>query len=694
MILNLISELEAAVKENATAIREVGGGVPDIVTKIRSCTSKYSCLVDLINAVIPLLADRPELNLTRRQLNIVCEYSGAVREVFASAERNLHRYERATVGNLRQLTDLMSRFTAVLEKFEELRKSDSAELKSKDSQIKSLKNEVKQKQDLINDLLMMCQKEDVVSKPVERSENLKSRPNATETITRPVESPVKSVEKPSVSSEKAYGIRSETSSVRKSVKSSTSKSDKTSSKQFEKKLIRNLFSESDSEPEEPKLVCKPVNVVVKRLKESEIEKRSPEYVAKQQALEKLVEGRLAIAARKVESAKAPAVDTAVMSDKSVPSESSRPSVAKRIRQTLISSKKSKSSSESSEKREHDDSTVAAAKKRKTSSSSASSASHSRSRNSPVADKVKAEETLNEILENAPLKYLGEAYIPLDPIANENCKNSVNVKPDNRQQPEVKPEFKDEVLSIKSHTSTPTDEFNVNIDLCLSTSEAGDDQSRKENVVSPSKLGGKHYIFEKIAYREYLVTMKNEIGETIRFHCPEFRTFGLPLLGPEKTLLLIPKHIILKFKLGVETSAAGVFLTTYVDLSLSTSIVAQSFVDPIHLGNIQKTEETVFPLSWGARPQSHFSRTDGAVTSNQLIDLSVHGRNMDSRFPFFAHVVDDMKYPTMLNNRLIIGKDFFLKYLKSTNGMRNVGHLYLLDPHNKAYKVQFREKRIH
>lgn len=187
MILNLISELEAAVKDNATAIREVGGGVPDIVTKIRSCTSKYSCLVDLINAVIPLLADRSELNLTRRQLNIVREYSGAVREVFASAERNLHRYERATVGNLRQLTDLMSRFTAIMEKFEELRKvivsfrsvssfyymacpvifymsfcvssiqSDSAEIKSKDSQIKSLKNEVKQKQDLINDLLMMCQ---------------------------------------------------------------------------------------------------------------------------------------------------------------------------------------------------------------------------------------------------------------------------------------------------------------------------------------------------------------------------------------------------------------------------------------------------------------------------------------------------------------------------------------------------------
>lgn len=259
---------------------------------------------------------------------------------------------------------------------------------------------------------------------------------------------------------------------------------------------------------------------------------------------------------------------------------------------------------------------------------------------------------------------------------------------------MKQEVKDEVVSIKSRASTPDDGFQVDVDLCLSESEPENDLNIEEVAVSPAKLGDKHYIFERVTNKEYCVTMRNEDGGATSFRRPEFRTFGIPYLGPEKSFLLIPSYLIVKFKMGKETSADKVFLTVYVDLTLPTSIVAYSFVNPAHIENSQKTEKTVFHLAWGAKPQSYFRRQDGGVVANELIDLSVHGRNEDSRFSFFAHVVDDLKFPTMLNNRLILGRDFFMKYLKTVSGSRDDGYLYLLDQGNRAYKAAYREKIIH
>ncbi|KAK7576405.1 hypothetical protein V9T40_012691 [Parthenolecanium corni] len=104
---------------------------------------------------------------------------------------------------------------------------------------------------------------------------------------------------------------------------------------------------------------------------------------------------------------------------------------------------------------------------------------------------------------------------------------------------------------------------------------------------------------------------------------------------------------------------------------------------------QRVPEKIFHLSWGAQGRE----AHNLVASTETVDISLVSRNYDAVFKFTAYLIDDDQYPTITNNRLILGRDFLAMYAKSMSGMHTEGHMYFLNPDNKAYKAQFQKKHI-
>ncbi|KAK7575692.1 hypothetical protein V9T40_011978 [Parthenolecanium corni] len=147
---------------------------------------------------------------------------------------------------------------------------------------------------------------------------------------------------------------------------------------------------------------------------------------------------------------------------------------------------------------------------------------------------------------------------------------------------------------------------------------------------------------------------------------------------------------IKFIMGEELKASKVFYPVYADTSFHASVVSKRFVKPETIVNSkQRVPEEIFRLSWGARScESH-----KLVASTETVDISLVSRNYNAVFKFTAYLVDDDQYPTITNNRLILGRDFLAMYAKAMSGVHIGGHVYFLNQDNKAYKAQFQKKHF-
>lgn len=198
------------------------------------------------------------------------------------------------------------------------------------------------------------------------------------------------------------------------------------------------------------------------------------------------------------------------------------------------------------------------------------------------------------------------------------------------------------------------------------------------------------MYEKVGYRDFNVIMRDAQNRIISKRRPEFRTFEVPQLELNELLLLLPPYMAIRFVMGEELKGAEVFYPVYADMSLHASVVSKRFVKPETIENSrERVPEEIFHLSWGARGRS----TQNLVASEETVDISLVSRNLDAVFKFSAYLIDDEQYPTMSNNRLILGRDFLAMYAKSMSGIHTEGHIYFLDPNNKAYKAQFQKKHI-
>ncbi|KAK7598193.1 hypothetical protein V9T40_006428 [Parthenolecanium corni] len=690
-IVAMNAQLNTALNSSTLTVEKVSEAVPTFLETLREGATKYKCLSDLVKAVRPLLIERPELSLTRRQLTLISDYVEIVNDAFVKVEEKIIDFEHSLTGNLQQLISVTKLYHNVLVKIDELRNMDKTQMLARVERIKTLEKLVAQKDQQIRTLMIQNQSPQKVAIRPRTPAERKQTPASSEIISLLEDEPVPQPTKSSTPMD-----------VEKTVNPSMETSTSTP------KQVKKLFSLKES----PQSQVKPVSIVLKKLKSPEVKSRSPRTspagIQKQQSLEKLVAKRLTIAAKKAASLNKqaetsvagnitpppeptlfkpdPVVQQSVKKQKKTPISTKKPKPAPTSTAVHPVVKRSSSVSEPVKRVLENIKAIAPAKKLKVTESSTSFVAQQ----SATATETNAERRLREVLDKAPRRYCGEDFIPLD---TQSTATTVDARQMAIRTGTIKIKTESNVSLSGSEIARNSPVVNRRGSRSISSSTSSTRSEELDDaieLVSAHRLQNKLYMYEKVGHRDFNVIMRDENKRVVSKRRPEFRTFEVPRLELNEILLLLPPCMAIRFVMGEELKGAEVFYPVYADTNLHSSVVSKRFVKPETVTNTrQRVPEEIFKLSWGARGRE----TKNLVASEETVDISLVSRNLDAVFKFTAYLIDDDQYPTMSNNRLILGRDFLAMFAKSMSGIHTEGHIYFLDPNNRAYKAQFQQKHI-
>ncbi|KAK7575693.1 hypothetical protein V9T40_011979 [Parthenolecanium corni] len=509
-IVEINAQLDTALNSSTLTIERVSEVMPEFLGALREGATKYRCLSDLVTAVRPLLIERPELAMTRRQLKLINDYVEVVQNAFTSVEEKAIDFEHSLTGNLQQLVSITNLYRNALQKLDELRNSPQKTTICPICQ----KTPAERKETAIPlEVISLIDDEPVrrPSKPstptvVEEVTERKETTISSEVISLIDDEPVRRPSKPSTPTvvEETVNPLSETST-------STPK------------RVEKVFGLKES----PESLVKPVSVVLTKLKTPEVKSRplrtSPAGILKQQKLVELVAKCLAISAKKSIALKKQAEVPVAKDITPIP----EPDLFKpdsvvqqyvKKKKTLISSTKAKAVVASSPVESkpalsvsapvkrvlRNIEAVAPSKKLKASETTTSSVSY----RSETVTKSSAEMRLEEVLDKAPSRYCGEDFIPLDV-------QSKSITVDARQAIQrtgiirIKPESNVSFSESSIARNSPVVQRRGSRSGSSSTSSTRSDELDEAiELVSAHRLRDKLYMFEKIGSREFNVIMKD------------------------------------------------------------------------------------------------------------------------------------------------------------------------------------------